>query len=102
MGYTEILFFWRGERTNVAVDDVVSHLVKAYSATRSTRNKGGVREFIEQMTPGRNFLLSEIANRFQGDAEWIRPIIEDSIKRDVIERQFRVRADKILHDFRNH
>lgn len=102
MGYTELLFFWRGERTNVAVDDVVSHLVKAYTSTRSTKPKGGVREFIEQMAPGNDFLLSEVASRFDGDAEWVRPIIEDSIKREVIERQFRVRTDKVLHDFRNY
>ena len=101
MGYTEILFFWRGERTNVVVDEVISHLVKAHAAVKPSNHKGGVREFIEKMTPGHNFLLSEIINQFQEDIDWIRPIIEDGIKRGIIERQFRVRTDKILDDFRN-
>lgn len=97
----ELLFIWRGEsRTLEAIQYVVSTIVGHMRLQSGSVSDalGAVRE----ADPGTVLRATDLANRFGLSAREAYEVLEEARRRNLVERRFRIRTDRVVIEIPNH
>lgn len=98
---TELLYIWRfADKSEDVLDTVLGELVKRYK--RQNHQPTAIAKFIEQAEDGKVFLVSYLCQHFRITPEEAIKELEQLVAEKKLQRCFRLRTTKTLHDYPNH
>ena len=101
MIWTELLYILRfADKSEDVLDTVLGELLKRYK--RKNIQPTAIAEFIEQAKDGQVFLVSYLCQRFKITPEETIKELEHLVAENQLQRCFRLRTTKALHDYPNH
>lgn len=101
LGETEIFFIWKNADKTLTTYEKILNTFLNTAASLDESSERLIRKYIDTISVGSVFLLSQLINKYNVSYQPVLYILEDWLKNNLIEKRFKIKTSSLIENFDN-